>query len=393
MTLPEHLYRMLLWLYPSEHRLVYGEPMLLHARDMAHAVRKRGHWGTVVLCFRLLKDGLANAVLERLEGMMENKPFKPVSWLYVLLAAFPGLLVTLSRRNVEALGPLLPALGYLYLALLVIGLPVIWWRERRFPVWGLLPAGVLVWMLALLLFHELPIQILLLPILRLAARETWAIILILLLSVAFFVAFLRGRRLPVSFWLVLGVMVFGNLIFAILYSYSRYGVVLFRAVVQYFTVPGIGPVDGLLLLAVGLFAARRQGLLAVLFVVGGYLYFVGDTDYIYGSLLWERTWYPVYLYGLTALYLVAIPVALLRARTRIRRALALFVPLVAFHAARIAVPAIVLPRPFEMPWGEIVLSSNVLLIFIAAWILYDQFEQQTNAARSESKLEPEALPS
>jgi hypothetical protein len=391
MTLPERLYRMLLWLYPGEHRQVYGEPMLQHARDMARAAQKRGRLQVFLLYFHLLKDGLANAVIERLEGRM-NKPFKPVPWVYVLLAAFPGLLVTLSRRNSDALGPLLPALGYLYLALLVIGLPVIWWRERRFPVWALLPAGVLVWLLAYLLATALPSQIYLLPILRWAGRETWAFILILLLSAGLFFAFLQGRRLPVSFWLVLGVIVFGNLVFAIFYSFSRHGVVLIQSVIQYFTLFGVGPVDGFLLLAVGLFAARQHGLLALLFIVGGYHYFVGDTDFISGFLLLDWAWYPVYLYTLTVLYLVAIPIALLRARTRTRRVLALFVPLVVFHAARIIVPALVLQRPFEMPWGEIVLSINVLLLFVLAWILYDQFEQPVSDVEMEDSLEPASLP-
>jgi hypothetical protein len=42
MTWAEHLYRMLLWLYPKKHRQAYEQPMLQHARDLSRAARRQG---------------------------------------------------------------------------------------------------------------------------------------------------------------------------------------------------------------------------------------------------------------------------------------------------------------------------------------------------------------
>ena len=108
----------------------------------------------------VLKDGIVNAGIEHMEAiMMANYRFKPVPWLSVLLASFPGLLVALSRRHAALLDPLLPILGYLYLGLLVLAMPIIWWKRRRFPVWALLPAGVLMWLLTYLVGTEISQQI------------------------------------------------------------------------------------------------------------------------------------------------------------------------------------------------------------------------------------------
>jgi hypothetical protein len=56
----------------------------------------------------VLKDGIVNAGIEHMEAiMMANYRFKPVPWLSVIFASFPGLLVALSRRHAALLDPLL----------------------------------------------------------------------------------------------------------------------------------------------------------------------------------------------------------------------------------------------------------------------------------------------
>jgi hypothetical protein len=191
------------------------------------------------------------------------------------------------------------------------------------------------------------------------------------LAATIFVILLRGQRIPRSIWLILGIMIFGNALLAIFYSFFEYGAVQLKpGVFQYFTEVGIGPVEGLMLVAVGLLAARQHGVLAVLVVVGGYFYMVTDSDYLSGFRLREWTGLSAYIIGATIIILVAVPVALLRAKSRLGRALAVFVPLVAFHVVRLAVPSLVLQQPLDMLSGEMIYSINILLSLILAWLLY-----------------------
>ncbi|MGD8753241.1 MAG: hypothetical protein PVG14_17530 [Anaerolineales bacterium] len=372
--LAEKLYRMLLLLYPRKHRKAYARLMLQHARDLSRDAQERGRWQSVVISLRLLKDAFVNAGIEQLEAfMMANNNFKSAPWFIVLLASIPGLLVALSRRNIAHLNLLLPILGYSYLGLLVIGLPIIWWRRRRFPVWALLPAGALVWILTYRAGTGLAEFVNSLRVLDLKWMRVWTAITIIdfVLAATIFLILLRGQRIPRSIWLILGIMIFGNALLAIFYSFFEYGAVQLKpGVFQYFTEVGIGPVEGLMLVAVGLLAARQHGVLAVLVVVGGYFYMVTDSDYLSGFRLREWTGLSAYIIGATIIILVAVPVALLRAKSRLGRALAVFVPLVAFHVVRLAVPSLVLQQPLDMLSGEMIYSINILLSLILAWLLY-----------------------
>ncbi|MEJ2599815.1 MAG: hypothetical protein P8Z00_15885 [Anaerolineales bacterium] len=198
MSLAERLYRMLLYLYPAGHRRAYGQSMLQHARDLNRFARGKGRRQAAWLYFRLLKDGVLNAAIEHLDviGMALDR-FKPLPWLTVLLAAFPGLLLALARLPYFPLDLLIVILGFLYLGILVLAPPIIWWRRRRFPVWTLLPAGTLVWFLTL---GEAPLvrelNLLIMPYFGRIKVESGITILNTLLALGLFVTVLRGRRLP-----------------------------------------------------------------------------------------------------------------------------------------------------------------------------------------------------
>jgi hypothetical protein len=391
MTLAEHMYRMLLRLYPRKHRQAYEQPMLQHARDLSLAARQRGRWHVAWLCLRLLKDGIVNAAIEHMEAIrMANNRYKPVPWLSVVLASFPGLLVALSRRRPAPLGPPLAILWYLCLGLPVLALPLIRWQRRRFPVWALLPAGALMWRLTYTAGTELSRQVNALHIHDLAwmRSETGIALLNILLAAALFVALLRGQRVPGSIWLVIGVMVFGNVLLALLYSLALFGGArLFPAMLQYFTTPGVGPVEGLMLVAVGLLAARRQGVLALLVVVGGYSYMCLDNDYLFGYPFREWTGLSAYLAAVTVLFLVVVPVALLRAKTRLGRALAVFAPVVAFHIARLTIPLLVIQQPIKVRPGDVTATINIVLSFVLAWVLYNHIGKATYDAEPDGSLE------
>lgn len=396
MTLTERVYRLLLGLFPKEHHRAYAQPMLQHARDLGRDARERGRWQSVIMTFRLVKDGILNAGIEHMEAIMLAKnSFKPTSWLIVLLACIPGLLVAFSRRPAELLDSLLPIFGYLYLALLVISLPAIWWRRRQFPVWALLPAGALAWVFAYMAGTELAqlVNSLRIPDLKWVQIWTGITIINFVLAAVLFLVLLRGQRLPASIWLVIGVIAFGHLLLAILYSLTRYGGDQpFAGMLEYFATSGLGPLEGLMLVAVGLLFARQHGTLALLVVVGGYFYMFTDSDYLSGFLLRDWGGLALYLGGAAILFLVVAPVALLRARTRLGRALAVFVPLVAFHVVRLLVPAIVLGEPLKIMPGEIVASINMLLILILAWVLYSAIGEAAPVEQPGEGLEALPLP-
>jgi hypothetical protein len=247
-----------------------------------------------------------------------------------------------------------------------------WRRQRQFPAWGLLPAGLLAWYLVYFagtLLTQLSVSLHFNP--RLLPFESWLALLQLLLAAALLVVLLRGRRLPVSFWLVTAGILVLNLITAVGYSQERFGSAgLLSGILTYFVGAGIGPLEGLMLVGVGLLAARRHSELALLLVAGGYSYMLMDSDYLFGSSV--RTWpgLPLYFLSLISIYLVVMPVAALRARSSLGRVLAVILPVVLFHAARIIVPSLVLKHAIVMPWGEVILSANVILSLLLAWTLY-----------------------
>lgn len=398
MSPAERLYRMLLYMYPAEHRRAYGQPMLQHARDLNRFARRKGRRQAALMNFRLLKDGIFNAAIEHLDviGLAVDR-FKPLPWLTVLLAVFPGLLLALARLPSVSLDPLIIILVYLYLGILVLAPPITWWRRRRFPVWTLLPAGTVVWFLTggeAPLVREL--NLLTMPYFGRIDVDTGVTILNTLLALGLFVTVLRGRRLSASFWLVTGVILIGYLLITVIYTIDRYGSGwllnpygrpwLFKRVLLYFSASNLEPSLSLLIVAIGLLAARQHGVLAILVVVGAYSYLCLDTDYmsIYALLGWPLL--TLYMEAMIFLYLVVVPVALLLAKNNLVRAAAVFVPIVVFHLARLTVPQLVTHGTFTLPWRDGLWVANVLLSLLLAWVLYSQIGNMSYVAETEEGL-------
>jgi hypothetical protein len=370
MRLAEHLYRMLLRLYPTAHRREYGRAMLIHARDLERDAQQNGAWDIVCLCASFLKDGLVNACREHWEGsIMANSRFKPAPWLSVLLAALPGLLILLTRRFPLQQLSLDLIFWYVYLGLLVVAVPIIWGLKKRFPVWALLPAGALVWSLVYSAGRGL---------------SAWAnqdqsggvqggvAALNFLVICVICAAVLRRNRFPRSAWILVGILVVGNFALALLSSLDLFGENnLLSGLVQYFSISGLGPLEGLMLVALGMLFAREHGVLAILVVVGGYSYMFADSDYLFGYPQRDWTWLSTYFAAITILFLVVVPIALLRARTRLGRILAVFLPLLAFHILRLGVPLLVIQGPIQMRPGNVIATINILLSFVLAWVVYD----------------------
>jgi hypothetical protein len=201
---------------------------------------------------------------------------------------------------------------------------------------------------------------------------------------------LPGQRLHRSAWVLVGVMILGNFLLAFLYSMEEFGTErLFSGMVQYFTTAGISPLEGLMLVVLGLLFTREHGVLAILLVVGGYSYMFADSDYLFGYPQRDWAWLTTYFAAITVLYLLVVPVALLRAKTRQGRALAVFGPLVIFFALHFIVPVLVIQEPIRIPPGEVVGVINILLSFVLAWVVFSavgdfrgEAEIESNAARA-----------
>jgi hypothetical protein len=312
----------------------------------------------------------------------------------VLLAAMPGLLILLTRRISPQLMEAGAVAWYLYLGGLVIAVLITWWRKRSIPVWALLPLGALIWILIYGAGLQLSgsLNIFQSSEFGWPGMQAWIGIQQVLVITGFCLSYLRGQRLPRAAWMIPGVMLAGNLVLAILYSLAEPGPGnLLPGVVQYFTRSGVGPLEGLMLAAVGLLFAREHGVLAILVLAGGTGYKLMDSDYLFGYPQRDWTWMTTYFAALTVLYLVVLPAALLRARTYQARLLAVFIPLAAFHVLRLIVPVLVIRQPLQMHPGDVVLSINILLSFMLAWVVYDRLGEGTQATPANEDLAVEPL--
>jgi hypothetical protein len=382
MNLAEQIYSVMLRLYPPAHLRDFGGPMLLHARDLGREAIGLGRRRQMGLYLHLIIDGFTNAGKEHLEAIMDiNQRYNPIPWLSVILVCLPGLLMAVGQANPKNLDLLLAILGYAFLALIVFGLPVNWWRRRRFPVWGLLPAGALIWFATYL--GGTGLARIAGNIVSVYSRWTdmmvWIGLLNLVVGVVIFILLFRRQRPPLVFWLFLGLLLIYNLWVGYPYrSYYDSGSRLVSAI-QVFFFSGLGVFESLMLVAVGGLAARRYGHLALLVLVGGFSIMFSDSDYIWPSMYRDWAGVTPYLVLVTLLVMVVLPIGLLRARTKLERLLAVFIPLVVFGIARVALPLIVDQNPFAIRSGEIALSINVLLAFFMGWVLYGKLGE-TEAA-------------
>ena len=191
---------------------------------------------------------------------------------------------------------------------------------------------------------------------------------LVLLVAAAPIAWQRARRLPVWTLLPLGLLV-SLLIF-------RLGTAV---------APQAGPLGMLLplgviilLLAIGGVAARQHNVLALLVVIGGYVYMFTDNDTLWGSPYRDWPGLPFYLPAMIFLFFVLAPIGLLRTKTRLGQAIALFLPATIFLTARLAVPALVLGEAYTIRPGDVFISATVLLSLVAGWLLYGRVGSPTS---------------
>ena len=146
-----HFYRQLLHLYPQVYRATYEMEMLrVFKNQCQEAYQQHGSFGLFLLWSRTLVDLSVTVIYEHLSdpratvGLLDVMPNTQLPWKGVLLVLIPGLIFFVSQV-VQVTSTRDWFFLILYRAGYFLILPVlfVWLITRRFPVWGLIPFGLL----------------------------------------------------------------------------------------------------------------------------------------------------------------------------------------------------------------------------------------------------------
>jgi hypothetical protein len=146
-----YIYARLLNLYPKAHRNEYGPDMLQVFTDECKACfQERKGFKLLPLWLRTLGDLIVNVVKEHISdpqssvGLMEAAPNSPLPWKGVLLVLVPGLIFFVSQVALLINGKDWFAwMSRRAAYVLIVPVLVVWIWKRKFPIWGLVPLGLL----------------------------------------------------------------------------------------------------------------------------------------------------------------------------------------------------------------------------------------------------------
>jgi hypothetical protein len=149
-NISRRVYARLLYLYPAPHRAEYGADMLQVFTDQCRSANQV-HKGLAFLALwvRTLVDLGINVVREHLTapqgglGGLENGPIQPLPWKGAALVLAPGL-IFFGSQVAQLTGQdwfflMVYRAGYF----LILPVLAAWAWTRKFPVWGLIPLGLL----------------------------------------------------------------------------------------------------------------------------------------------------------------------------------------------------------------------------------------------------------
>jgi hypothetical protein len=145
-----NVYVRLLSLYPKEHRGNYGTAMQQVFTDQCRSAYKQmGAFGIILLWLRIIPDLGQTALLEHISspraawGLMEPVPNEPLPWKGIFLILLPGLVYLVSQIAQLTGQPWYMTVYYRAAFLLILPVLAVWAITRRFPIWGLIPLGLL----------------------------------------------------------------------------------------------------------------------------------------------------------------------------------------------------------------------------------------------------------
>jgi hypothetical protein len=145
-----NFFALLLKMYPRDYRDDYAICMQQVFADQCRNIYKdKGIFGIVLLWLRVLPDLGYTALVEHISspratwGLMEPVPNAPLPWKGVLMILLPGLVYLVSQIAQLTGQPWYLTVYYRAAFLLIIPVLVVWAVTRRFPIWGLIPVGLL----------------------------------------------------------------------------------------------------------------------------------------------------------------------------------------------------------------------------------------------------------
>lgn len=149
--LSQRFYRRLLHLYPQAYRTIYEDEMArFFTSECREAYQQRGRLGILLLWLRTFVDVGKTVLIEHLSdpnarvGILEAMPNAPLPWKGVFLVLIPGLVFFISQ-----IMQLVSDKDWFFIAynraafFLIVPVLLVWLLTRRFPVWGLIPLGLL----------------------------------------------------------------------------------------------------------------------------------------------------------------------------------------------------------------------------------------------------------
>ncbi|MGD0709057.1 MAG: hypothetical protein ABSA51_11485 [Anaerolineaceae bacterium] len=287
--LSRRVYTRLLHLYPNEHRIEYGPSMLQVFTDqLRDAYQENGGRGVFSMWVRTLWDLGVSALKEQFSspqltaGLLEAVPNAPLPWKGVALVLVPGLvffiaqIVQLSGQDLFFL--MVYRAGYF----LIIPVLLVWWWTRKFPIWGLVPLGLLfktAWDLGYRLLNRefVSSNPLWLPLTEFEERYPYAINIAMLVGMAVIVLLLlvviaRRQHVTRRAWVWMGVYVLLCAFYLFVdywgYYYNESGLNWWQFLIEVAPSFIFDNTGFLLLILIGAFFAKRHGKLAMLLAMG-----------------------------------------------------------------------------------------------------------------------------
>jgi hypothetical protein len=120
-------------------------------------ISHQSRFGLLALWLRTIVDLCKTALIEHFSSpqakvaFFQASPGTPLPWKGVLLVAIPGLVIFISQVG-QLAGKdwyyrTLAWAGYAF----IVPVLLVWWRARKFPVWGLIPMGLILQQFSVLL--------------------------------------------------------------------------------------------------------------------------------------------------------------------------------------------------------------------------------------------------
>ena len=217
------IYALLVKMYPKEHYKKYGPDMCQLFNDQCNSVKNL--FELIALWFHTLGDLIITLFKEHLtsptfsNGLLDAPANAPMPWKGVFLVLFPGLVFFIGQAgqlNGEDWFFWLTYRGAYYLMIPVI---LVWVWTKKFPVWGLIPLGLLFKTLLslgsrlvyLTIGENNPLFIPAINIFSSIPQDTIKIIIISLICLMILVSFIlvnRMKKMSRGAWIWLGAFLF-----------------------------------------------------------------------------------------------------------------------------------------------------------------------------------------